>query len=230
MMRNYVLECYLTKAAKNSDGVTSWEELDKKTNGLASVYTFIGLFLNDQIYAYMVEIQEELKKKNKFKHSVKYLFNKMKTEMQNYNKNMFRITKGLEEYYADVTIDMEEHIKPSIENYKNVIKEVVENNGIDEERSNIIAQLVTINVLCQATRITINEFQERIVHVYGLVNNPAKILDMRSIEKYSDSLNKLISGKIRINFTELEKVREAFDNFTNTLLDTDSWSNLIVEE
>lgn len=230
MMRNYVLECYLTKATKNSEGVTNWEELDKKTNGLSAVYTFIGLFLNDQIYAYMVELQDEFKKKNKYRHTIKYLFNKMKSEMKQYNQKMFRITDGIEEYYADVTIDMEEHIKPSIENYKNIVKEVIEDNGVDKEKSNIIAQLVTINVLCQATRVTINQFQERIVHTYGLVNNPVKILDMKRIEKYSDSLTNIIAGKIRINFSECEKVREAFDNFTNTLLDTDSWSKLIVEE
>lgn len=49
----------------------TWEEIDGRTNGAITGLTYSLFFTNDQIYNYVIEMRDEIRKTEMYKHRVK---------------------------------------------------------------------------------------------------------------------------------------------------------------
>ena len=72
-MTNYFLQHYIASSPKGD----SWEEIDEQSGMKVTAFTYITLFLNDQVYAYEATLEQEIRKSSLFKGSLKYIFNKL---------------------------------------------------------------------------------------------------------------------------------------------------------
>ena len=68
-MKNYLLQHYLASAPK----AESWEEIDEQSGMKVTAFTYITLFLNDQVYAYEALLGQEIKESPLYKGSAKLL-------------------------------------------------------------------------------------------------------------------------------------------------------------
>ena len=86
-MRNHVLEHYLSAAPK----ADSWDEIDELSGMKVTAFTYITLFLNDQVYSYEATLEQEIRKSSLFKGSLKYIFNKLHKAVGDYNRLIIRL-------------------------------------------------------------------------------------------------------------------------------------------
>ena len=227
--RNYFAECYLATTRKD---INSWEDMENDSNGLVGALTYITLFLNDQIAGYMFELEEKLTGSKLYKHSTKKYFNEMKREIKRYNAVINGTTKGIAEYYASIMVVLEEDLKPHLETYRYSVSSFLLKFGISGERNEIASYASVINMLCQTSRITIDEFYIKFKTKYRITCNPLDYLRMGTIENLSGKLSDSVSETnkdVKINLNEADNVIKAFEAFNNKLLYGESFNKAIGE-
>ena len=214
---NYVLGCY--EAGLKENQIDSWEKIDEETNSLVSILTYIVLFVNDQVYNYSFLLGDELKKSPLYRFKVKKLFNDIEKEICKYNKNIFRIANVNAEVLANITLSMEEDIKPHIDNYYYTISQVLLNHGISGERNRLSSLACVINMLSQTSRLSINDFGNVISKRFHIANNPLEYLSLDKIERLSDLLSSEIGeSREKINLDKETSVHAAFRALFNNLM------------
>lgn len=221
-IRNYAAECYLATAIQGKH-MKDWEAVEKDSNGLVSLLTYISLFINDQIYGYYAEMSEVLNKSKLNRHMVKKLFRDMGREIKSYNKTVNYALGDAIEFFTDSMITMEEDMKPSIERYRWQINQFLTDKGVEAERNEIASYASTINMLAQAVGVVIDTFEAIMRKRYGIARNPLNYIRMDRIEKISGELaNVTADNKNVINLNDEEKIRVAFEAFYNRLLRGDA--------
>lgn len=196
-----------------------WEEIDKDTNGLVTSLTYMVLFVNDQVYNYTVSLMEAIRGSEHYRHKAKRLSNGIDNEIKAYNTNIFRIAKANKEALAEITLSMEEDVKPHIDRYYYTISQILLDHGVSGMTNRIASLSSTINMLTQMSRITISDFGDRLRQVVPLASNPLSYLRLGKVEYLSDQLSSEVTGKdVRIDLNEQPGILKAFTAISNALL------------
>lgn len=88
----------------------------RKPFGAESRFEYVALYCNDQIENMVLDLEPLISGMPYFRHKVKHLFNKMKSEVRSYSIGRRRHTEISESEFADLMIEMEERYK-SISTY-----------------------------------------------------------------------------------------------------------------
>ena len=135
-IRNYAAECYLATSIQGKH-MKDWEAVEKDSNGLVSLLTYISLFINDQIYGYYADMSEVMNKSGLNRHMAKKLFRDMGREIRSYNSMINSAMGDASDFFADSMITMEEDLKPSLERNRWQINQILTDKGVDAERNEI---------------------------------------------------------------------------------------------
>lgn len=202
------------------EGYEKYKEID--VNGLVMSITYVVLFANDQAYNYTMQLKEDLKKCGLYKHGAKKLMNEIERKINNYNTNIFRVTNGKEEAFAEILLSMEEDVLPSINKYNDTISEVLRNNGLSGNANRISSLAHTLNMLVQMSSIAIGYLGEKIKMVDPSKNNPIDYLSIGKIDYLSVRLSSEVAGKgITIELNQQPAIMKAFNDITKALLRPD---------
>lgn len=145
--------------------------------------------------------------------------NEIEREIKAYNTNVFRIAKANKDTLAEITLSMEEDIQPHIERYYYAISQVLLDNNVSGDTNRIASLASTINMLCQMSRVTINDFFEKMSQVVPLAYNPLLYLTLDKVEYLSGQLSNEVTGReIEVNLNEKPSIIQAFTAITNALL------------
>ena len=224
-MTNYFIQHYIASSPKGD----SWEEIDEQIGMKVTAFTYITLFLNDQVYAYEATLEQEIRKSSLFKGSLKYIFNKLHKAVGDYNRLMFRTLKGSQQdTMADILSSLEEELKPSIDTYMYQVSQYLLDNGISGENNRFASLASTINMLAQTSNITIKVFNDDVCRKFRIANNPLQYLNMDKVKHLSGLITDLFSPKGKtINLNEGEGIIAAFNAFNNRLLYSGAFTRAI---
>lgn len=210
-------------------------EFDKAEGLQASEQpTFVGLFVNDQIYNYLIELEETMKKSGFFRHELKKTFLEMKHEIEKYNRMMFRKIEKDEVVFADITQEMEDHLKKHLDILRYSISQALLDNRI-EGSLNLLASLsALINILCQCSKSVAKVFTENIYHVFGVRATNLDYLNLTEIERLSKKLADLFvqpGREVReLDFNRVPSVMTAFEVLVNKMLEPEYFTKIIEKQ
>ena len=195
--RNLVAECYVAGIRKNLS--LSWEEMDKRSGGMISSFTYLVLFLNDQIYAADMELNEILPgDKDLYRGAVRKTYARLHKSVGSFQTvNNSYLGKETSYLMASVLSDVEEDMKPHIDNMKAAV----------------------LNMLCQVSRLMINEFGNRIFRMFGERDNRLIPLSQDKHEFLSYNLmEEVIPKDIKIDLNGDDRLERAFEAFNTKML------------
>lgn len=128
--RNLVAECYVAGIRKNLS--LSWEEMDKRSGGMISSFTSLVLFLNDQIYAADMELNEILPSdKDLYRGAVRKTYARLHKSVDSFQTvNNSYLGKETSYLMASVLSDVEEDMKPHIDNMYYAVSQILLDAGV----------------------------------------------------------------------------------------------------
>lgn len=215
-MRNHVLEHYLSAAPK----ADSWDEIDEQSGMKVSAFTYITLFLNDQVYGYEAMLEDEIKKSKLYKGSVKYNFNRLHNAVKEYNRLMMNtLSPSQSELMADILSSLEGELKPSLDTYLYQVSQYLLDAGINGEANRFASIASTINMLAHTSNLTISVFNDTVCKPFRIDCNPLQYLNMDKVKFLSGELGDILTPKREhINLNEGKGIVDAFTSFNNRLL------------
>lgn len=223
MNRNLIAECYVAGQMKRHK---DWQEIEDETNNLVSALTYVVLFMNDQVYNHILILEDVLKSTKLYRQKTKYVFNIMDSDINSYNSRICNIAGMQSDILASITQSMEDDIKPHIDKYYYAISQVLLDKGVSGEVNRVASYACTVNMLCQVSSISIQDFGKRICDLYGIENNPLTYLNLARIEKLSSELSNLVTPKqIKVNLNEEPRVFAAFNCIINSMLNPKVFEN-----
>lgn len=197
----------------------SWEDIDQGTGGLVTSLTYIVLFLNDQVYNSVLQLREEIRITPFYKQEVKKNVNDLYKYMRSYNTNIGITAKVNADALAIITQSMEDDIKPHIDKYGFAISQALHNAGCHGELNQLISISSIIDMLCQASKITIRDFYTAICKYAPLVCNPLLYLSMDKAMFLSRNITDSLTPKdVHVNLNEIPAISTAFQAIANKLL------------
>lgn len=215
-MRNHVLEHYLSATPK----ANSWDEIDEQSGMKVSAFTYITLFLNDQVYAYEAMLEDEIKKSNMYRERVKYCFNLLHKAVKEYNRLMMNtLSPRQSDLMADILSSLEEELKPSLDTYLYQVSQYLLDAGINGEANRFASIASTINMLAQTSNLTISVFNDTVCKPFRIDCNPLAYLNMDRVKYLSGELSDVLTpGGRPINLNDGKGIAAAFSAFNNRLL------------
>lgn len=195
---------------------------------------FVGLFINDQIYNYLIELEESLKKSSFFRHNFKKTFLEMKCEIEKYNRMMFCKIRKDELIFADITQAMEDHLKKHLEILRYSISQTLLDNNI-EGALNLLASLsVLINILCQCSKIVATAFTEKVYEKFGIRATNLDYLKLTEVERLSQKLAGLLvspsKDKAELDLNRIPSIMTAFNVLLNKMLEPEYLIKIIEKQ
>lgn len=210
-------------------------EFDKGEGLQASEqFTFVGLFVNDQIYNYLIELEETMKKTGFFRHNFKKTFLEMKREVEKYNRMMFRKIQKDEIIYADITQAMEDHLRKHLEILRYSISQSLLDNNVQSSLNHLASLSVLINILCQCSKIVANAFTERVYEKFGVRATNLDYLQLTEVDRLSQKLaNLLVSpakDKTELDLNRIPSIMTAFNVLVNKMLEPEYFTKIIEKQ
>lgn len=197
----------------------SWEDIDQVTGGLVTSLTYIVLFLNDQVYNSVLQLRDEIRITPFYKQEVKKNVNDLYKYMRSYNTNIGITAKVNADALAIITQSMEDDIKPHIDKYGFAISQALHNAGCHGELNQLISISSIIDMLCQASKITIRDLYTAICKYAPLACNPLLYLSMDKAMFLSRNITDSLAPKdIHVNLNEIPAISTAFQAIANKLL------------
>lgn len=196
--------------------------------------TFVGLFVNDQIYNYSIELEEVMKKDGLFRHNFKKTFLEMKREIAKYNRMMFRKVEKDEIVFAEITQDMEDHLEKHIEVLKYCISQTLLDNGIQGALNRTASLAVLINILCQCSKSVARVFTENIYEAFGVRATNLDYLKLTEVERLSMKLANLLveseREKKELDFNAVPSIMTAFEVLVNKMLEPEYFTKIVEKQ
>lgn len=215
-MRNHVLEHYLSATPK----ANSWDEIDEQSGMKVSAFTYITLFLNDQVYGYEAMLDDEIRKSNMYRERVKYCFNLLHKAVKEYNRLMMNtLSPAQSDLMADILSSLESELKPSLDTYLYQVSQYLLDAGINGETNRFASIASTINMLAQTSNLTISVFNDTVCKPFRIDCNPLAYLNMDRVKYLSGELSDVLTpGGRPINLNDGKGIAAAFSAFNNRLL------------
>lgn len=215
-MKNYLLQHYLASAPK----AESWEEIDEQSGMKVTAFTYITLFLNDQVYAYEALLGQEIKESPLYKGSAKHYYNRLHLAVKEYNRLMMRTLSPVQgDFLAGILSRLEAELKPSLDTYMYQVAQYLLDSGITGEANRLAAIASTINMLAQTSNLTISVFNDTVCRPFRVEGNPLQYLNMDRVQYLSGTLSDALTPNSQtVNLNNGQGIAAAFTAFNNKLL------------
>ena len=223
--------CGRMEKARGLD-ITESESLQEWVSQL----TCMVMFLNDQIYNQIVELETEMKAAGVMKFEMKKNYNELRKYIENYNLRLFGKIGVNADVFADITLYMEKEVKPSIDILMYQISQELLNCNISGAKNHIASRLLLINLLQQGVKGAVNSFKERIFQSRGYYPENMDPLLLKEIEylsfKMSEDLivtkskSKSDGGGVTL-LVSSEKIMTAFKVMTNKVVSKELYEKAV---
>lgn len=214
-MTNYATE------ARRSYLVNNFDKILNSLNSLHSTVEAMGLFVNDQVYNYIVKIEPDIRKSPLYKQRFKKMFNDICKEIRRYNNLIYTMNKKRSMVVADITQVMEDELRPYIENLSQIMRDIIRLRSLPSDRAGIAVLMLTISSLAAVSGRIVSAGYEIIREMGGgQGGNPFLFLDIGKIEYLATELsNEITGGEIQLEEDEARKVSDAMDIFLQKMSD-----------
>lgn len=214
-MINYAIE------ARRSYLVNNFEKILSSLNSLHSTVEAMGLFVNDQVYNYIIKIEPEIKKSPVYKHRAKKMFNDIIKEIKRYNSSIYMMNKDRSVVVADITQLMEDELMPYIENLSQIMRDIIRLRKLPSDRTEIAVLMLTISSLAAVSGRIVSAGYEIMKEMGGgQGGNPFLFMDIGKIEYLATELsNDITGGEIELSADDAERVSDAMDVFLQKMSD-----------
>lgn len=214
-MTNYATE------ARRSYLINNFDKIPNSLNSLHSTVETMGLFVNDQVYNYILKLEPEIRKSPLYKHRVKRIFNDISKEIRRYNSSIYMMDKERSVVVADITQLMEDELMPYIENLSQIMKDVIRLRQLPPDRVNIAVLALTISSLAAVSGRIVSAGYEIMKEMGGgQGGNPFLFIDIGKIEYLATELsNEITKGEVQLEEDEARKVSDAMDIFLQKMSD-----------
>ena len=181
----------------------------------------MGLFVNDQVYNYILKLEPEIKKSPIYKHRVKRMFNDISKEIRRYNSSIYMMDKERSVVVADITQLMEDELMPYIEDLSQIMTDVIRLRQLPPDRVNIAVLALTISSLAAVSGRIVSAGYEIMKEMGGgQGGNPFLFIDIGKIEYLATELsNEITKGEVQLEEDEARKVSDAMDIFLQKMSD-----------
>ena len=225
--RNLVANPKVAGANKNIS--QTWQEIEESSSGIVSNFTFRVLFLNDQIYAADMELNEILPKdKDLYQGAVRKTYDYLHQSIADFQKqNNALLGKDASYFTANVLCDVEEELKKYIDDMCEAVSQILRNAGVFWNTNAVASKATVLNLLCQVSCLMIKEYGERIKR-FGVTDNALLPLSQEKQELLSYNLmEQVIPKNIKLNFDNNNLLNKGFDAFTKKMLQGDCFRRAI---
>lgn len=214
-MTNYATE------ARRSYLINNFDKILNSLNSLHSTVEAMGLFVNDQVYNYIVKIEPDIRKSPLYKQRFKKMFNDICKEIRRYNNLIYTMNKKRSMVVADITQVMEDELMPYIENLSQIMRDIIRLRSLPSDRAGIAVLMLTISSLAAVSGRIVSAGYEIIREMGGgQGGNPFLFLDIGKIEYLATELsNEITGGEIQLEEDEARKVSDAMDIFLQEMSD-----------
>ena len=214
-MTNYATE------ARRSYLINNFDKILNSLNSLHSTIEAMGLFVNDQVYNYIVKIEPDIRKSPLYKQRFKKMFNDICKEIRRYNNLIYTMNKKRSMVVADITQVMEDELMPYIENLSQIMRDIIRLRSLPSGRAGIAVLMLTISSLAAVSGRIVSAGYEIIKEMGGgQGGNPFLFLDIGKIEYLATELsNEITGGEIQLEEDEARKVSDAMDIFLQKMSD-----------
>lgn len=214
-MTNYATE------ARRSYLVNNFDKILNSLNSLHSTVEAMELFVNDQVYNYIVKIEPDIRKNPLYKQRFKKMFNDICKEIRRYNNLIYTMNKKRSMVVADITQVMEDELMPYIENLSQIMRDIIRLRSLPSDRAGIAVLMLTISSLAAVSGRIVSAGYEIIKEMGGgQGGNPFLFLDIGKIEYLATELsNEITGGEIQLEEDEARKVSDAMDIFLQKMSD-----------
>lgn len=198
--------------------IDNWEDLDKKTGGKITAFTYIALWLNDRVYGLAVDLYSGVKGSGFYRHAVKKTANEIYKEAGMACNRNFGILGKSALFLSEVNGYVGEELDRHIEVYKYAVQQELLDAGVTGEANELASQASVVNMLAQVLTCVVNDFRRRALTPWGVRNNPLEYLKLDSIKYKAHKLGNLIAdNRETVDLNKSRRVVDAFACFTNAL-------------
>lgn len=203
-------------------------EISKKDLNIIH-FTFVLMFLNDQVYKWQMMLSDEIKKSKKlYKGNIRYNLNKMDKDVGNFTSLMFQLQNEYSYKDSIALAIAEEELDSYIESFNSVMYEILSRSSEDKNSVSCAAKAHTVNMLCSMAK--------KFIKVFGIRNqmNDNGFIDPSRIGKSeldgfympkTEYLSKEMSGMLIKDVILIEedsrKIKITVDDFLNKMLDVE---------
>lgn len=218
--RNFVQEAEIASRKKLKNN--NIDSLEEQTHNLFTSLTYIVLFLNDQVDNYSVALKQDIEKRSYYKGKIKQYHKKLVKQVRYYNSLVYQMTKTQIDSFADTMSKMEEELLKHIETYKYCVSSYFLTKKIEGEINQDMSNMIVINMLCQVSNLTIQNFHSQL-RKFGLKSDFFDKLNVKEVKETDFALIRemtymLPESAANFDINEDENVFKAFKVFTNKLL------------
>lgn len=199
----------------------SWQDIEETSFGMVSSFTFRILFLNDQIYAADMELNEILPKdKDLYRGEVRKTYDHLHQSIADFQKqNNSLLGKEASYFTANVLCDVEEDLKQEIDNMCEAVSQILMNAGVFWNTNAVASKAAILNLLCQISCLMIKEYGNRLLKYFGITDNALLPLSQEKQEMLSFNLMKQVIPKnVKLDLSNDNILNRAFDAFTAKML------------
>lgn len=181
---------------------------------------YAALWMNDQVYALLMEVKELMVSTGLYRHSAKHIYNKAWKEMERYN-SLLRDRLAIDIYrFAGITQEMEDILKPHLDRLVLAISGETLSHGIGGDMGTLLAKTVAINMLCASNKAAVDVFRRETRELFGVFSDALDYLYMGGLNRHVRDLEvEIAPGLDDVSLTDSGKVMEAFNVFVRRLLD-----------
>ena len=204
---------------------------ERKPFGADSRFEYVALYCNDQIENMVLDLEPLISGMPYFRHKVKHLFNKMKSEVRSYSIGRRRHTEISESEFADLMIEMEERYKKHIDILVFSISNSLLKDNVAGDNNKILSSLLAMGMMTQVGHCTRDFFVKAIQSRYG-IQYTCDSLDYLYMAGFNHHLIKLCN-ELAVKVFGIDdriyqgKVTEAFNAFIVKILGEGEFERVI---
>ena len=189
---------------------------------------YAALWMNDQVYALLMEVKELMVATGLYRHSAKHIYNKAWKEMERYN-SLLRDRIAIDICrFAGITQDMEDMMKPHLDRLVIAISGETLSHGIGGDMGTLLAKTVAINMLCASNKAAVDVFRRETRELFGVSSDALDYLYMECLSQLTRKLEvEIAPGLDDVSLTDSGKVMEAFNVFVRRLIDKETFGKVL---
>ena len=117
------------------------------------LYKYCGLWMNDQIYRLLMEIEKHLTDSGLYRREAKHHFLEAKKEMRRYNALLPSRHNLTDERFAEVMQNMEDLLKPSLDILCFSVSQQLLHHDLTGELNSLLSKIVVVGMLSAANKV-----------------------------------------------------------------------------
>ena len=182
------------------------------------LYKYCGLWMNDQIYRLLMEIEKHLTDSGLYRREAKHHFLEAKKEMRRYNALLPSRHNLTDERFAEVMQNMEDQLIPSLNVLYYAISQELLDRNLCGERNALLSKIVVVGMLSAANKVIVEHFRKETARLVGV---PSPHLDFLYMERLKDDMSRLDTALFPalqgIDLTESGEVMKAFNGMVRKM-------------